>query len=384
MMPWREVTPVSERLNMCRLAVEQRHSVSTLARKFRVSRKTIYKWLDRYDKEGDIGVFDKRRTPKSSPRIVSQDVVDAVVRLKNKYPDWGPRKLHKLLVDDIGDSACSRSSVERILSRAGLSEIRESAPLLEEVGRFEREEPNDLWQADFTAPFALGNGSKVWPMPILDDHGRYCVGLLAAPACAGVYALDCLRAAMSTYGQPVQILSDHGSPFGTSRSYVSAFTAFLWACGVEHIQGRYAHPQTQGKLERFNKTLQLECIRRHDYDSLEDWSKCFEDYRQVYNNIRPHQSLDDCAPATRYAASPRVFVEPDRTYREPGDGLIHRKVGSDGKIWILQHHVKVGNGLAGWTVSAKHDGNGFWSTYFRGHRICQVSLAKQAVYKPRP
>jgi transposase InsO family protein len=383
-MPWRKVTPVSERLDLCKLADEKRYSISELARSFNVSRKTVYKWLDRYSKEGDKGIFDRSRRPVNTPKAIGEDIVGEVIKLKQDYPDWGPRKLHKLLVDKHG-LVCSRSSVERILSRAGLANTRESAVPVDAVGRFERSEPNDLWQIDFTAAFALSDGSKVWPVPILDDSCRYCACLMAAPACSARYALDCVRAAALSYGMPAQILSDHGSAFGTSRRYVSEFTAYLWACGIEHIQGRYAHPQTQGKLERFNRTLRIECIGRHSYDSIEDWNKCFEEYRYIYNNIRPHQSLSDSTPASRYRASERVFVEPERGYMEPGDeNTRYRKVGSDGKIWLLQHHVKVGRGLAGWIVSAKHDGCGYWTISFRNHSICQVSLAKEAIYKPRP
>lgn len=383
-MPWREVTPVSERLNLCKLAEEGKYSISELAKSFGVSRKTAYKWLGRYDREGAEGIFDKSRCPKSSPTKVSDDVVDAVLKLKEEFEDWGPRKLHKLLIERNPGISCSRSSVERILTRHGLTEKREPGPTPEEVGRFERGEPNDLWQIDFTAPFSMPGDAKVWPIPILDDNARFCVALHAAPTCSSGYALDCLRAAAVCYGMPLEVLSDHGSAFGTSSSYVSEFTAFLWACGIKHTQGRYAHPQTQGKLERFNRTLRWECIRRHNYDNLDDWNKCFEEYRHIYNDIRPHQSLCDEAPASRYTPSPRAFEEPDRLHREDGEGLISRKVGCDGKIWINQHHVRVSRGLAGWVVHAKHDGNGFWSIYFHGHSICQVSLAKQGIYKPRP
>jgi transposase InsO family protein len=310
--------------------------------------------------------------------------VERILELKGLYPAWGPRKLHVLLEQEKGKGVCSRSSVDRILARNNLRDCRQASLLQEAAGRFERDEANDLWQIDFTAPFSLADGVKVWPVPVLDDSCRYCVSLLAAPSCTGEYAIEAFRAAAKVYGLPKQVLSDHGSAFGVSRSYISEFCAYLWACDVEHIQGRYAHPQTQGKLERFNRTLQLECITRHSYTSLEDWSKCFEEYRHIYNNIRPHQSIYDATPASKYKASLRAFAEPNRHYRQPGEGLEHRRVGNDGKIWLFQHQVKVGRGLAGWSVSARHDGAGIWTILFRGKSICQVSVARVAQYKPRP
>lgn len=380
-MPWKEVTRVSERLNLCRLADEEKYTVSELARSFGVSRKTIYKWLARYRVEGDAGVFDRSKRPLSSPNEVDQSIVDTIVDLKEKYPQWGPRKLHKLLVDDLGE-VCARSTVDRILFRKGLRQRRQTNPVQEAVGRFERGEPNELWQIDFTAPF-ICNRQKIWPVPILDDHSRFCVGLIAASGCTGLWALECFRSASRLYGLPLEILSDHGSTFGTSRSYISEFGAYMMAVGVKHIQGRYAHPQTQGKLERFNQSLQKECIRRHDYASIDDWNKCFDDYRHLYNELRPHQSLCDETPAARYHVSERVFIEPDKNLKEDIDGVIYRKVDVSGNIWLFQHKIKVGSGLSGWNVAAKHDGNGYWTISFKGREVCQVGIARTAKYQPR-
>jgi len=224
----------------------------------------------------------------------------------------------------------------------------------------------------------------MWPLPVLDDQSRYCLGVLAMPDTSSESAVCGVRSAAKDYGLPEEILSDHGSAFGTSKRSVSAFTAYVWALGVEHIQGRCAHPQTQGKLERFNQTLQKECISRHSYSTLEDWNKSFEEYRHIYNEVRPHESLGDNPPATCYNPSSKAFSEPDRLSHEEGEGLLHRKVDVSGRIWLLQHRVDVGGGLAGWVVSARHEGDGVWTLLFRGRSICQATLSKLAPYKPRP
>ena len=384
-MPWREVTSMSERINMCKLAQEGKYNIAELSRDFGVSRKTIYKWLDRYVEGGETALFDRSRRPRRCPEGLDPALTDAILSLNIQYPMWGPRKLHRILTHQLsGEATLSISSVARVLKRHGLSQSRDVTPRQEAVGRFERGEPNDLWQTDFTSPIKLPDGSKLMPAPILDDHSRYCVSLIAAKDCSTASALTGLRIAASRYGLPRQVLSDHGSAFGVSRAQISGFTAYLWALEVDHIQGRYAHPQTQGKLERFNRTLRKECISRHNYTTIEDWNKCFEEYRQIYNEVRPHEALADEVPAVRYKPSERTFAEPDRDYREPGDNLTHRRVDVSGKIWLLQHHVKVGNGLAGWIVAAKHNGNGIWTIQFRDRLICQSQLAKPAAYKPRP
>jgi len=382
-MPWKEVTRVSERLKLCNLALEEKYSITDLSKSFGVSRKTIYKWLKEYELSGAQGVFDRSRRPKSSPSQISFEVESRIIELRNMYDSWGARKLHKLLIDEMG-IVCSRSTVDRILLRHGLRDRIEPKPREEAVGRFERGKPNELWQIDFTSPFTASNGIKIWPVPILDDRARFCVELMAAPSCTGECALECFMSAARNYGLPDEVLSDHGSTFGTSRSYISAFTAYLMALEVKHIQGRYAHPQTQGKLERFNRTLKKECITKHSYSDINDWQKCFDDYRHLYNEIRPHESLLDETPSSVYVRSDRVFVEPKKNKQEQIDGVLQRKVDRSGKIWLFQHQIKVGGGLAGWTVSAKHDGNGFWTISFKDREICQVGIAKTAKYQPRP
>jgi transposase InsO family protein len=383
-MPWREATPMSERLSLCCLADEGKYSISELARGFGVSRKTAYKWIRRFKQEGQAGIFDRSRRPLRSPSRINSEIEDAVMELAEKYPMWGPRKLHCLVADKLGEECPSKSTVGRMLARKGLSDARDVSALQEAALRFERGKPNDLWQIDFAASIALSGGSKLWPVPILDDHSRYCVGLSAAVDCSGTSALSALTQACRRCGLPNEILSDHGSAFGVSPDSTSAFGVYLWALGIHHTQGRYAHPQTQGKLERFNRTLRKECIGRHDYTNIQDWNECFEDYRRLYNEVRPHQALGDKTPASRYVPSQKAFAEPDKDHRESGEGLVHRRVDASGRIWLLQHRVKVGNGFSGWVVAAKHEGNGVWTVQFRGQPICQAVLTKLAPYRPRP
>lgn len=373
-MSWREVTAVSERLSLCRLAIDKQVSVAALARGAGVSRKTAYKWIARYAEMGEQGVFDISRRPKRSPSCVSDKIAELVVSLHGEYPAWGPRKLHTLLSRRMGCAPISVSTVARILNRRGLTAKSAEEAVEELVGRFERSQPNELWQIDFTSPIRLDNGSKIYPVPILDDHSRYCVALTAMPDTSGKSALHTLVTAAKAYGLPDEVLSDHGGAFGSAPTFISAFTAYLWAVDVRHVQGRYAHPQTQGKLERFNRTLKRECISRHGYASMDDWNRCFDEYRSVYNQIRPHDSLDGRVPADVYRLSEKKFAEPDKSYKPDGD-FLHRRVALDGRISLLQHRFDVGNGLAGWTVSASHDEGGIWNVYFYGRIIRQVELA---------
>lgn len=383
-MAWKESTPLSERLLLCKLAQEGVKSLSQLALDFNISRKTAHKWVERYREQGEAGLLDHSRRPLQSPQETAPEEVAAVLALKQKYPYWGARKLHVLLSREKGEKVPSPSSVQRILKRNNQIQESPPAPKHSEVGRFQREVPNALWQMDFTAYFTLPSGQKVYPLPILDDCTRFCLSLGLYTDCSTKSALSGFREAAQPFGLPKQMLTDHGSSFGTSRKYVSAFTAMMWALDIQHIQGRVAHPQTQGKTERFNRTLQSECLHRHNYTTLEEWRSCVEEYRQLYNTVRPHESLDDATPASYYEGSPRPFAEPDRNAVMEGEGFLHRRVDAYGKISLLSHQVTVSAGLAGWRVSAKHDGEGLWMIWFLGHPLQQVSLAKQAPHKPRP
>ena len=384
-MPWNESTLMSERLRLCQLA-QAGQPMAELARQFGVSPRTAYKWLHRYEQEGEEGLRDRSRRPHDSPASTQEEVIESIRTLKEQYPYWGPRKLHCLLKaqrKERGESVPSASTVKRVLVRLGLTSPR-VVPQHEAVGRFERSHPNELWQTDFTAPFSLPDGQKLWPVPVLDDHSRFCVSLQVALSPTTEAAIQSVKAGMERYGLPKELLSDHGSAFGVSRSALTAFTVHLWACGIEHRQGRRAHPQTQGKLERFNRTLEVECLRRHSYPTSEGWNACLEAYRLQYNTLRPHEALEDLPPEERYRPSECPYREPDRSLGEAGEEWEHRRVDASGRIWLLQHHVPVGQAFIGWTVSARHDGEGYWTVSFRGHRLTQVYLARAAPYKPKP
>jgi transposase InsO family protein len=383
-MPWDENTTLSQRILLCKLALEGKISLSQLARDFNISRKTANKWVTRYKEHGEAGLLDLSRKPQHAPKQTPEQMVTALLERKQLYPTWGARKLHTLLQRELKGEIPSVTTLHRLLQQH--HKTNEALPKATQntVERFQRTDPNALWQMDFTSPLLLPQRQNVYPLPILDDCTRFCLHLGLYPDCSQNSALAGLREAAKQYGLPTAVLTDHGSAFGTSRKYVSAFTALLWALEVEHIQGRVAHPQTQGKVERFNRTLQSECLRLHSHATREAWEAALEEYRQLYNTIRPHQALGQETPDTLYTPSPRAFVEPDKSSVPEGVGYQHRRVDSGGKIWLFSHHLLVSSGLSGWRVSASHDGEGYWTIWFRGHALCQVHLAKGAPYKPKP
>jgi transposase InsO family protein len=376
-MPWRVTTVEAVRLSFCERVLLSEESFSSSCREFGISRKTGYKWLRRYREAGAKGLSDRRRRPRRSPGRASAVLEALVVGLKERYPYWGPRKLHRLLYQNHPEAErVGISTVGRILSRQGLVIPREEPVVHPTVGRFERAEPNELWQMDLKLAMRLSDGRRRYVAGILDDHSRYALGLWWLPDISDTSVLSCWIAAARRYGLPQQTLTDHGAQFCMGDHTTASFRVYLWACGVRHCQGRIGYPQTQGKIERFWGTFQRELTPQLRENEPSQWPVLMETWREQYNTLRPHESLADRPPASRYRKSDRAFEEPDRNARIGQEGSIYRRVGAKGEIHLGGRRLTVGRGLAHWVVEARALGNGCWHVYFRNHFLREFMLTK--------
>ena len=375
-MPWSVPSLLESRSMFCELVLVGGMSVSAACRRFRISRKTGYKWLDRYRKKGDAGLVDRGRSPGSVPHRAPIEFEHLVCRYKRQYPYWGPRKLHRVIYEDRPELVrVGISTIARILKRYGLVTPREPAIVYPTVTRFERGKSNELWQMDLKA-IRMPDGSKRYIAGILDDHSRFVLGLWWLPDLTDKSVLACWIEAARRWGLPDQTLTDHGSQFRMVDGTTSAFRTHLWACGVQHVQGRVAHPQTQGKIERFWQTLNKELTPQLMQVSPESWERLTAQWLHQYNTRRPHESLGDNPPASRYRPSDRAYVEPDRDARIGSPDSVYRRVTPKGDIHMLGHRLMIGRGLAYWTVEARPLGDGCWHIYFRNHLLKEFVLTK--------
>ncbi len=377
-MTWKAQDIMSQRYEFCLLASLPDANISALCKSFRISRDTGYKWLSRFRGLGKKGLSDRSRRPYRSPNKTSSDIEEVIIRLRRKYPYWGPRKLRAFLFNKTGarSSLPSVSTFARILHRNGMVASAEPAPSWPAVGRFERSLPNELWQMDLKAAMRLSDRSKIYPVGLLDDHSRYLVGLWMIPDQTDSRVLQCWIDAAAANGLPESTLTDHGSQFRTEDHVSSAFRTYLWACGVSHTQGRYAHPQTQGKIERFWRTLNTEVLRRNNYHDLSSWQSCFDDWRYHYNTIRPHQELGDLPPIKRYRPSKRTFKPPDPKAKVGENDSEYRKVDTRGQIILAQQRIMIGRGYSGWTVECRFKENGCWHIYFHNNLVREHILTQ--------
>lgn len=379
-MPWRNNTVMSQRLEFiyCYQAGAQ---ISHLCSLFGISRKTGYKWLQRANSNDPDWCHDRSHRPHSIPNQTDPAIVARIITLRQQHPYWGPRKLWALLRDELPvERLPAMVTVSRILARNDLSKPSE-AVTFPTVSRFERSQPNELWQMDLKGAIRLANGRKAYPIAILDDHSRFLLTLKLVMSAEASPTLQTWIDAAQRYGLPVATLTDHGSQFRTEDDVTSAFRVFLWACEVQHAQGRIRHPQTQGKVERLWRTLNKELINQSNYGDAASWQMAFEDWRQQYNEVRPHQELGDRPPVTRYRASDRKFEYPTMTDRIGEAGSQYRVVNERGYIQLSKGYFMIGRGFSGWKVEARPLGTGFWHIYFRNRFIRELWVTPKSQQK---
>jgi transposase InsO family protein len=350
-MPWTEVTRVSLREEFVKLAMQPGVNRRELCRRFGISPKTAYKWLARYAAAGPSGLGDRSRRPRYSPARTGDEVAQRVIALRcESRNSWGGRKLARLLAED-GGPRLAPSTITGILRRAGLLDAAVT-PGQHAWQRFEHVAPNALWQMDFKGYFPLLDRSRCHPLTVLDDHSRFAILLKACADQRGTTVQDALTKAFRRYGLPAAMLMDNGSPWGDRDLPFTALSLWLIRLGIRVSHGRPYHPQTQGKDERFHRTLKFEVLRHFNFTTLEHCQREFDHFRDRYNLRRPHDSLNLATPASRYYPSAIPFPETLPPIDYPPD-LELRKVQAEGWVSYRGHAFRVCKALRGLAIALR-------------------------------
>jgi len=376
-MSWFGGSVWSQRLEFCRLAGSGSDvSFTDLCNRFGISRKTGYKWLDRYAVEGSDGLKDRSRVPKTSPTRTPALVEAKVLKVRKKHPVWGGRKIRRRLIDLGNVDVPAASTITDILRRHG-----KLVPAPSQAGgytSFESEEPNDMWQSDFKGWFMTGTG-RCDPFDVLDDHSRYNLKLEAGKDQQSATVKGYLTDTFEIYGLPKRMLFDNGPPWGTSQAGFRWTVLGVWLIdlGVAITHSRVRHPQTLGKDERFHRTLGLEVIsRRPVWDSHEQLQRAFDQWRIVYNHQRPHDALDLDVPADRYKPSPRSMPTTIEPVDYP-DGYDVRKVSTDARISYRGDLYKIGKPFIGRHVGVvPTTTDGIFEIKYRHQHIRKINLSQ--------
>jgi len=304
-MPWLNTQPMDQKIAFITRAVAaSRGQFASLCREFRIARKTGYKWLRRYRTQHSLTALQAHsRRPHHSPTRIPRTLEARILELRS--PDgWGARKIAHLLWE--AGVRVSVATVHRTLLRRGaVHRIDQHTPAPQ---RFERPTPNDLFQADFKGPMGR-TGARDEPLTVLDDHSRFAVGVFALRDHRTPGVQECFVRVFERFGLPRQLLLDHGAPWWNSRNGwgLSRLAVFLIRQNIELIFSRVGHPQTQGKIERFHRTLARSMTRQGLPECWEQWQERYDGFVERYNRIRPHEALAMKRPAERYQPSPRRY-----------------------------------------------------------------------------
>lgn len=330
-------------------------SVTAAARSYGISRQHIYRLLDRY-REGGLEAVDPRsRRPASNPRAVSDEIVAAVVLLREKLVaeglDAGPITLQHHLGTQ-GLAVPAASTIRRILVHHGLITPAPRKRPKSSYRRFAAEQPNECWQSDFTH-WKLADGTDIEILNWLDDHSRYLLCCTAYRRVAGPDVVASFTAIATTYGLPASTLTDNGSVYTSRFTHGhNDFELLLAGLGITQKNGHPNHPQTQGKIERFHQTLKRWLTVRPRPASVTDLQALLDTFRDLYNTRRTHRALPaGTTPAQAYLARPKAHPtsQPSTHFR-----IRHDTVDQFGKLTLRHgsrlHHLGIGRTHAGTPV----------------------------------
>lgn len=302
-MPWMEKRVKMLREEFIHRSLETGRNFSALCEEYGISRKTGYKWLKRYHDDENLG--DQSKNPRRFINKTNQTIERLIIDTRKECPAWGARKIQVYLCGKGYEMPCVRT-VNNILGRNGLIS-REASLARRPIKRFEREKNNELWQADFMGDFLMVDGNRCYPLTILDDHSRYA--LLIEPKHNQRDVTKNFIHVFRMYGLPEAILTDNGANFSGLKNGYTLFERALFDQDILPIHGRPYHPQTQGKIERFHRSLQNEVLKLHRPIDIADAKRALSQWRELYNFERPHQALGDRCPAQVYSPSQREYKE---------------------------------------------------------------------------
>ena len=369
-MPWKETCAVNEREKFIQQC-EGNENFAELCRQYGISRKTGYQWVRRYEALGPAGLLDRQPIAQHHPQAREAEVVDEVVRLRKEHPHWGPKKLLGYLLgkhpegdwpaaSTIGDwlnkYGLIRPRRRRLRSPGGSGALVERGP-----------EPNAEWCADFKGSFVLGDGKRCYPLTVTDEYSRYlllCEGLLITK---DKLVQEQFARVFCEYGLPQRIRTDNGVPFASvGPGGLTALSVWWLKLGIQLDRIELAQPQQNGVHERMHRTLKAEALNPPAAD-LVTQQRVFDLFRREYNQVRPHEALEQTPPAVHYAVSRRSYP---RGLESPSyQDMKVRWVSPGGVISWRGHAVNVGACLGGEPVGLRQISESSWEVMYGPVRL---------------
>jgi transposase InsO family protein len=331
---------MEQRKEFLEAAMRGEHSFTELCRRYGISRKNGYKWLNRHLIElavpgGKPSFTDRSRRPRNSPTAISADVEAAIVELRKQRPHWGPKKLRVVLAKQDPDIALpSESTFAAVLKRNGLVRPRrkraKSTPYTAPLGHAQK--PNAVWAIDFKGDFSVGR-TRCYPLTVTDSYSRFIIACVALTSTKANVVKRALQRIFDEYGLPEAIRSDNGTPF-SSRGVAGLSTLSVWwhKLGIRHERIDPGHPEQNGRHERMHRDLKSETASP-PATTMAKQQRLFDQFRARFNQERPHEALDQRTPHEFYEISSRRLPQPwwgkDFEYDMEAEAL---RVSKDGYI----------------------------------------------------
>jgi transposase InsO family protein len=358
---------VEQRLQFVADALSDRYTMSELCARYGVSRRIGYKWIARFNAEGRRGLEDRSRAPHHCPHAIPRELAELICTLRREHPFWGARKLLAVLArrHPRKRSWPAASTVADLLSRRGLVlKRRTRRPTVHPgVVPLHTAAPNDLWTADFKGQFRTGDGRYCYPLTIADQHTRFlltCHGVLSTET---VTAKPVFERAFQEYGLPRAIRTDNGVPFATQALHGLSYLNVWWLrLGIQHQRIHPGRPQQNGAHERMHRTLKRQAIKPVQRTCAAQ-QQSFDAFRQEYNTERPHETLNQETPGSRYTSSPRAYRRRLPPIEYPRHFLV-KKVTTAGTIRFQRRLIYLANSLVDQPIGLEETDDGIWAIYF--------------------
>ena len=365
-MPWQEMLLMDQRVQFIADYQRDVFDVAELARRYGISRKTAYKWLDRYDTGGPAGLVDRSRRPTHCPHSIPEPIVAALLDVRRHHPTWGAKKLLKIVATRQPTWALpARSTVCDLLDRAGLITAPRRRTVPAHPGRplIPMTASNGTWTADFKGQFKTRNGVYCYPLTIVDGFSRYLLACQGVLSTAIAVARPIFLRLFHEYGLPLIIRTDNGVPFATTAlGRLSTLSVWWIRLGILPELIAPASPQQNGRHERMHRTLKAEATRPPSAN-LRAQQIRFNRFRHEYNDERPHEALDQETPGSLYQPSPRALPRTLAPMEYPGHFEVRLVSRNSGIRW-KKHWVCVTHTLAGESVGLEEIDDGLWDVYF--------------------
>lgn len=309
-MGWLECRAMDERVRFIADCLANEETVTVLARRFGVSRKTAHKWIGRYKRDGARGLCERSHAPRHPAGKTAPDIEQVIVGLRKKHPGWGPRKLRgRLVLDEPQVIWPAPSTIGDILKRGGLvrpRRFRRRAPAMTTPFR-DAIQPNDVWCIDFKGHWKTGDGTRFEPFTVTDAMSRYLLVCQATkrPNYDNVWPM--MKRALHEFGMPGAVRSDNGPPFAsTSAGGLSRLSVNFIKMGIMPERIRPGCPQENGRHERMHLTLKRE-VAVPPSKTARTQGQRMARFQKEFNHERPHEALGQIPPAHVWSPSPRIW-----------------------------------------------------------------------------